>query len=63
MEMTDDLEKRKEIIHEVVKATLRPELYNRISQVATATTNTCITIAVTTVPSQPSKKRRLIGNK
>jgi ATP-dependent Clp protease ATP-binding subunit ClpB len=33
MEATDDLEKRKEIIHEVVKASLRPELYNRISQV------------------------------
>jgi ATP-dependent Clp protease ATP-binding subunit ClpB len=32
---TDDPEKRKEIIHEVVKATLRPELYNRISQVIT----------------------------
>ena len=35
MEMTDDPEKRKEIIHEVVKASLRPELYNRISQVVT----------------------------
>jgi ATP-dependent Clp protease ATP-binding subunit ClpB len=34
-ESTDDPEKRKEIIHEVVKATLRPELYNRISQVIT----------------------------
>jgi len=33
MESTDDPEKRKEIIHEVVKASLRPELYNRISQV------------------------------
>jgi ATP-dependent Clp protease ATP-binding subunit ClpB len=33
MESTDDLEKRKEIILEVVKASLRPELYNRISQV------------------------------
>jgi ATP-dependent Clp protease ATP-binding subunit ClpB len=35
MEATDDPEKRKEIIHEVVKASLRPELYNRISQVIT----------------------------
>jgi ATP-dependent Clp protease ATP-binding subunit ClpB len=35
MEATDDPEKRKEIIHEVVKASLRPELYNRISQVVT----------------------------
>lgn len=35
MESTQDPEKRKEIIHEVVKATLRPELYNRISQVIT----------------------------
>lgn len=35
METTDDPEKRKEIIHEVVKASLRPELYNRISQVIT----------------------------
>src|SRR5256885_4309142 len=35
MDMTDDPEKRKEIIHEVVKASLRPELYNRISQVVT----------------------------
>ncbi len=35
MEATDDLEKRKEIIFEVVKASLRPELYNRISQVVT----------------------------
>jgi len=34
-ESTDDPEKQKEIIHEVVKATLRPELYNRISQVIT----------------------------
>lgn len=33
MEATEDLEKRKEIILEVVKASLRPELYNRISQV------------------------------
>ena len=33
MEATEDLEKRKEIILEVVKATLRPEFYNRISQV------------------------------
>src|SRR5271157_4191257 len=33
MEATEDLEKRKEIIMEVVKASLRPELYNRISQV------------------------------
>ncbi|MGH9434406.1 MAG: ATP-dependent Clp protease ATP-binding subunit [Terriglobia bacterium] len=33
MESTEDLEKRKEIILEVVKASLRPELYNRISQV------------------------------
>jgi ATP-dependent Clp protease ATP-binding subunit ClpB len=33
METTEDLEKRKEIILEVVKASLRPELYNRISQV------------------------------
>jgi ATP-dependent Clp protease ATP-binding subunit ClpB len=35
LDMTDDTEKRKDIIHEVVKATLRPELYNRISQVIT----------------------------
>lgn len=35
MEATEDPEKRKEIIHEVVKASLRPELYNRISQVIT----------------------------
>lgn len=35
LEATDDPEKRKEIIHEVVKASLRPELYNRISQVVT----------------------------
>jgi len=34
-ESTDDPEKQKEIIHEVVKASLRPELYNRISQVIT----------------------------
>jgi ATP-dependent Clp protease ATP-binding subunit ClpB len=33
IETTEDLDKRKEIIVEVVKATLRPELYNRISQV------------------------------
>jgi ATP-dependent Clp protease ATP-binding subunit ClpB len=33
METTEDLEKRREIILEVVKASLRPELYNRISQV------------------------------
>jgi ATP-dependent Clp protease ATP-binding subunit ClpB len=33
MDTTEDLEKRKEIILEVVKASLRPELYNRISQV------------------------------
>ncbi|MEW6365999.1 MAG: AAA family ATPase [Acidobacteriota bacterium] len=33
MEMTDDPEKRSDIILEVVKASLRPELYNRISQV------------------------------
>ncbi|MFZ0964839.1 MAG: AAA family ATPase [Terriglobia bacterium] len=33
MEATEDLEKRKEIILEVVKASLRPEFYNRISQV------------------------------
>ena len=33
IETTEDLEKRKEIILEVVKASLRPELYNRISQV------------------------------
>jgi ATP-dependent Clp protease ATP-binding subunit ClpB len=35
MDATEDLEKRKEIILEVVKASLRPELYNRISQVIT----------------------------
>ena len=35
LDATDDPEKRKEIIHEVVKASLRPELYNRISQVIT----------------------------
>ncbi len=33
VEMTDDPEKRKDIIMEVVKGSLRPELYNRISQV------------------------------
>ena len=33
MDATDDLEKRREIILEVVKASLRPELYNRIGQV------------------------------
>jgi ATP-dependent Clp protease ATP-binding subunit ClpB len=33
MDMTDDLEKRKEIIVEVVKGTLRPEFFNRLSQV------------------------------
>jgi ATP-dependent Clp protease ATP-binding subunit ClpB len=33
MSTTDDLEKQREIILEVVKASLRPELYNRISQV------------------------------
>jgi len=33
METTDDLEQRKDIILEVVKASLRPELYNRIGQV------------------------------
>jgi len=32
METTDDPERRKDIIVEVVKATLRPELYNRIGQ-------------------------------
>ena len=35
LEATDDLDKRKEIIHEVVKASLTAELYNRISQVVT----------------------------
>src|SRR5262252_3246016 len=35
MEDTDDLEQRKEIILEVVKARLRPELYNRIGQILT----------------------------
>ncbi|HTR36655.1 MAG TPA: AAA family ATPase [Bryobacteraceae bacterium] len=35
IEATDDLEKRKDIILEVVKANLRPELYNRISQIIT----------------------------
>jgi len=33
MDATDDLQKRKEIILEVVKARLRPELYNRIGQI------------------------------
>jgi len=33
MDTTDDLEQRKGIILEVVKASLRPELYNRIGQV------------------------------
>ena len=33
IETTEDSEKRKEIILEVVKASLRPELYNRISQI------------------------------
>ena len=33
MDVTDDLEKRKGIILEVVKDSLRPELYNRIGQV------------------------------
>jgi len=35
MDASDDLERRKEIILEVVKARLRPELYNRIGQVLT----------------------------
>lgn len=33
MEATEDLERRKDIILEVVRASLRPELYNRIGQV------------------------------
>jgi ATP-dependent Clp protease ATP-binding subunit ClpB len=33
IDATDDLEKRKEIILEVVEARLRPELYNRIGQI------------------------------
>ncbi len=33
IEVTDDAEKRKDVILEVVKATLRPELYNRIGQI------------------------------
>jgi ATP-dependent Clp protease ATP-binding subunit ClpB len=33
MDMTDDLERRKDIILEVVKATLRPEFFNRLSKV------------------------------
>ena len=33
MDATEDLEKRKEIILQVVKDSLRPEIYNRISQV------------------------------
>jgi len=33
MDATDDLEQRKDIILEVVKARLRPELYNRIGQI------------------------------
>jgi ATP-dependent Clp protease ATP-binding subunit ClpB len=33
MDMTDDLEKRKEIVMEVVKGTLRPEFFNRLSKV------------------------------
>ena len=35
IDVTDDLEKRKEVILEVVKRSLRPELYNRIGQVVT----------------------------
>lgn len=35
LEVTDDLEERKNVILEVVKRTLRPELYNRIGQVVT----------------------------
>jgi ATP-dependent Clp protease ATP-binding subunit ClpB len=35
MDTTDDPERQKEVIREVVKASLRPELYNRISQVIT----------------------------
>jgi len=35
MDATDDLDRRKEIILEVVKARLRPELYNRIGQILT----------------------------
>ncbi len=35
IETTDDLEKRKEVILEVVKRSLRPELFNRIGQVVT----------------------------
>ena len=33
MDATEDLERRKEVILEVVKARLRPELYNRIGQI------------------------------
>ena len=33
MDATEDLEKRKEIILQVVKDSMRPEIYNRISQV------------------------------
>ncbi len=33
MEVTDDLEERKKVILDVVKRSLRPELYNRIGQV------------------------------
>lgn len=35
IEVTDDLEERKKVILEVVKRSLRPELYNRIGQVVT----------------------------
>ncbi|MBI5083459.1 MAG: AAA family ATPase [Acidobacteria bacterium] len=35
MEVTDDLEMRKTVILDVVKKTLRPELFNRIGQVVT----------------------------
>ena len=35
IEVTDDLEKRKEVILDVVKRSLRPELFNRIGQVIT----------------------------
>jgi ATP-dependent Clp protease ATP-binding subunit ClpB len=35
IDCTDDVERRKEIILEVVKARLRPELYNRIGQILT----------------------------
>ena len=66
METTEDLEKRKEIIMEVVKASLRPELYNRISQVVAFNSLTQVQLEgiVNTQIAQLRKKleeERMIG--